>query len=204
MDIQAELKHMSDEIFHEELSKKMLDASLQEMEEDAFLIPEDEYNEGVAELTKIFRDDQRAKFDQMEELCKQNIMYLIKFAFGRGLYTALEQYFVEQSQEEPFRKLVEEQILQYPEMTQYSEYFDRREQIHGLYRQLKAELNERRARRRIRRRFLFPFAGASLADAVREWNERGKERLRSFRDRTKGGKKKGGSDEPNETNEKGE
>ena len=137
MDIQAELKHMSDEIFHEELSKKMLDASLQEMEEDDFLIPEDEYNEGVAELTKIFRDDQRAKFDQMEELCKQNIMYLIKFAFGRGLYTALEQYFVEQSQEEPFRKLVEEQILQYPEMTQYSEYFDRREQIHGLYRQLK-------------------------------------------------------------------
>ena len=82
MDIQAELKHMSDEIFHEELSKKMLDASLQEMEEDDFLIPEDEYNEGVAELTKIFRDDQRAKFDQMEELCKQNIMYLIKFAFG--------------------------------------------------------------------------------------------------------------------------
>ena len=142
MDIQAELKHMSDEIFHEELSKKMLDASLQEMEEDDFLIPEDEYNEGVAELTKIFRDDQRAKFDQMEELCKQNIMYLIKFAFGRGLYTALEQYFVEQSQEEPFRKLVEEQILQYPEMTQYSEYFDRREQIHGLYRQLKAELND--------------------------------------------------------------
>lgn len=142
MDIQAELKHMSDEIFHEELSKKMLDASLQEMEEDDFLIPEDEYNEGVAELTKIFRDDQRAKFDQMEGLCKQNIMYLIKFAFGRGLYTALEQYFVEQSQEEPFRKLVEEQILQYPEMTQYSEYFDRREQIHGLYRQLKAELND--------------------------------------------------------------
>ena len=72
------------------------------------------------------------------------------------------------------------------------------------YEELKAELNERRARRRIRRRFLFPFAGASLADAGREWNERGKERLRSFRDRTNGGKKKGGSDEPNETNEKGE
>ena len=72
------------------------------------------------------------------------------------------------------------------------------------YEELKAELNERRARRRIRRRFLFPFAGASLADAVREWNERGKGRLRSFRDRTKGGKKKGGSDEPNEKNEKGE
>lgn len=72
------------------------------------------------------------------------------------------------------------------------------------YEELKAELNERRVRRQIRRRFLFPFAGASLADAVREWNERGKERLRSFRDRAKGGKKKGGSDEPNETNEKGE
>lgn len=72
------------------------------------------------------------------------------------------------------------------------------------YEELKAELNERRVRRQIRRRFLFPFAGASLADAVREWNERGKERLRSFRDRTKGGKKKADSDEPNEKNEKGE
>ncbi len=72
------------------------------------------------------------------------------------------------------------------------------------YEELKAELNERRARRQIRRRFLFPFAGASLADAVREWSERGKERLRTLRGRTKGGRKKGGSDEPSEKNEKGE
>lgn len=35
------------------------------------------------------------------------------------------------------------------------------------YEELKAELNERRKERQIRRRFLFPFAGALLGDAVR-------------------------------------
>lgn len=62
------------------------------------------------------------------------------------------------------------------------------------YEELKAELNERRKERQIRRRFLFPFAGAPLGDAVRELYGRYKDRLsESFPRRGKGprGKKKG-------------
>ena len=54
-----------------------------------------------------------------------------------------------------------------------------KEAVH--YEKLKAELNERRRRRRIRRRFLFPFAGASLPDAVRLWYARDALRLRLLR-----------------------
>ena len=51
-----------------------------------------------------------------------------------------------------------------------------KEAVH--YEKLKAAINERRAARKLRRRFLFPFAGASLSDAVRDMLERQKERLR--------------------------
>lgn len=54
-----------------------------------------------------------------------------------------------------------------------------KEAVH--YEELKAALNERRAARQLRRRFLFPFAGASLSDTVREMLERQKERLRVVR-----------------------
>lgn len=42
------------------------------------------------------------------------------------------------------------------------------------YEELKNAINERRAKNRQKRRFLFPFAGASLKDSVSEWYEKKK------------------------------
>lgn len=142
MDIQAELDRMADEVFDMRRYKTLLEASLQEMQEDDFLIPENEYQQGVAALNAIFQGEQRAALEEMEALRRKNAVYLIKFGFARGLFTALEQYFVEQSQQEPFQKLVADQILHYPEMTRYQEYFDRHEQARTLYAQLEAGLTD--------------------------------------------------------------
>ncbi len=54
-----------------------------------------------------------------------------------------------------------------------------REAVH--YERLKAALNDLRAERRQRRRFLFPFAGGSLLDAVQRLHARNMERLRALR-----------------------
>lgn len=59
-----------------------------------------------------------------------------------------------------------------------------REAVH--YERLKAALNELRAERRQKRRFLFPFAGASVADMLAKMRGRSKERLQAFRTRKKG------------------
>ena len=69
------------------------------------------------------------------------------------------------------------------------------------YEELKAAINERRAARRLRRHFLFPFAGAPLSDTVRDMLERQKERLRTVRDSVR--RKKGEPDKKDEQ-EKGE
>ena len=61
-----------------------------------------------------------------------------------------------------------------------------KEAVH--YEQLKASLNEWRAEHRQKRRFLFPFAGASFLDAVRDLHARSMERLRSLKGRRKGGR----------------
>ena len=74
-----------------------------------------------------------------------------------------------------------------------------KEAVH--YEELKAALNERRAARRQKLRFLFPFAGASLSDAVHDMLERQKERLRTVRDSVR--RKKGEPDKKDEQ-EKGE
>ena len=58
-----------------------------------------------------------------------------------------------------------------------------REAVH--YERLKAALNELRAERRQKRRFLFPFAGASVADMLAKMRGRSKERLQAFRTRKK-------------------
>lgn len=58
-----------------------------------------------------------------------------------------------------------------------------KEAVH--YEELKASINEWRASRRQKRRFLFPFAGASLFDAVSEWAEKQKERIRGLSKRKK-------------------
>lgn len=68
-----------------------------------------------------------------------------------------------------------------------------KEAVH--YEQLKAALNERRAASRQKRRFLFPFAGASLADAVRELHERNIQRLQAVRDKFGKGRRGRGSNE---------
>ena len=75
-----------------------------------------------------------------------------------------------------------------------------REAVH--YEELKAALNERRAARRQKLRFLFPFAGASLSDAVRDMLERQKERLRTVRDSVR--RKKGDGNKEKDEQEKGE
>lgn len=62
-----------------------------------------------------------------------------------------------------------------------------KEAVH--YEQLKVAINERRAASRQRRRFLFPFAGASLTDAVRGLHERNLQRLQAMREKI--GKKQG-------------
>lgn len=73
------------------------------------------------------------------------------------------------------------------------------------YEELKAALNERRAERRQKRRFLFPFAGASLSDTVRDLLERGRERIRSARGRGRNDKKpRGGTDGKNDSEKGGE
>ena len=74
-----------------------------------------------------------------------------------------------------------------------------KEAVH--YEELKAALNERRAARRQKLRFLFPFAGASLSDAVHDMLERQKERLRTVRDSVR--RKKGEPGKKDEE-EKGE
>ena len=75
-----------------------------------------------------------------------------------------------------------------------------REAVH--YEELKAAINERRAARRQKLRFLFPFAGASLSDAVRDMLERQKERLRTVRDSVR--RKKGDGNKEKDEQEKGE
>lgn len=67
-----------------------------------------------------------------------------------------------------------------------------KEAVH--YEQLKAALNERRAASRQKRRFLFPFAGASLADAVRELHERNIQRLQAVRDKFGKGRRRGSAE----------
>mgnify|MGYP000023158710 FL=1 len=73
-----------------------------------------------------------------------------------------------------------------------------KEAVH--YEELKAALNERRAARRQKLRFLFPFAGGSLSETVRDMLERQKERLRTVRDSVR--RKRGNGDKDEE--EKGE
>ena len=74
-----------------------------------------------------------------------------------------------------------------------------KEAVH--YEQLKAALNERRAARRQKLRFLFPFAGASVTDTVRDLLLRQRERLRAVHGSVR--RKKGESDKKDEQ-EKGE
>lgn len=59
-----------------------------------------------------------------------------------------------------------------------------KEAVH--YERLKAALNELRAERRQKRRFLFPFAGASVADMLAKMRERNREKWQSLRSRNKG------------------
>lgn len=47
------------------------------------------------------------------------------------------------------------------------------------YEELKAAINERRLVNKQRRRFLFPFAGASFRDSVNDWYAKKKEEIRA-------------------------
>lgn len=54
------------------------------------------------------------------------------------------------------------------------------------YEELKAAINERRKRNMQRRKFLFPFAGASFSESVNEWYEKKKKEFLSRRKKNKG------------------
>ena len=47
------------------------------------------------------------------------------------------------------------------------------------YGELKASINERRRKNRLRKKFLFPFAGASFKDSVSDWLESRKASLQA-------------------------
>lgn len=66
------------------------------------------------------------------------------------------------------------------------------------YEELKAALNEMRAERRQKRKFLFPFAGASVMDMLRGLSEKGKARLQALRTRRKDGRGADGQQEEDE------
>lgn len=58
------------------------------------------------------------------------------------------------------------------------------------YEELKAAINERRKQNKQRRRFLFPFAGASFFDSVSEWYEKKKGEFAARKEKRRNGEEK--------------
>ncbi len=126
MDIRKEIKALAERVFNDNLFKTVLDAVLQEMEDDGYEISEREYREGKEGLANLLNASQKKVLDEAEALYEANLKYAMQFAFKRGIYIGFSQYFSKEPTEQPFYDYVQKDILFMPRMKHHFDYYERR------------------------------------------------------------------------------
>lgn len=140
MHIRNELTAMAERMFSDDLLDTILAAYKEEMDDAECGISEEEYRKGAKVLSSALNERQKSDLSEMERLCNENIKYALRFGFMRGVYAGFQQHFTEDSAEQPFHKLVENQLLTEPQMERYPEYCQRRDDANELYHTLEKQL----------------------------------------------------------------
>ncbi len=133
MKFSNELTAMTDRLFSSDLIDRALSDYKQEMKDDFLDINEKEFEEGVQFLSSMLTAEQKEKLSVMENLFIENITYSFRFAFTRGLYIGFQQYFVQDTTNNPFEDYIINQLLTNPNMKRYTEYSERLESINSIY-----------------------------------------------------------------------
>lgn len=141
MYVKKELQLMFERMFSENLFKTVLEGYIKEMDEDGTGISEQEYIQGKKELALILNEEQTAALLEMESLCEKNVKYALRFGFTQGTYVGFQQFFVEETTQEPFEDFVVNQLLTEPHMKRYGEYYQRRTQFNEINRVLEIQLD---------------------------------------------------------------
>lgn len=141
MNFKNELKALAERMFNNELLDTFLEAYRQEAKGGGYEIEEKEYSEGVEALSATLNEEQKTIFVKMEDLCKENIKYGVRFGFTSGVFAGFQQYFVEKTTDQPFENFVHNQILLEPNMKNYSDYYRRRCEINDMNTTLDEQLD---------------------------------------------------------------
>jgi len=129
MNFKREVEAISGRVITEDLMKTIIDDYIEKSKND---IGEVEYREAVSALAGV-DDVDGTMLTEAEALCRENIKYVIKFGYERGIYACFRQYFDADASDRPFADYAEKQILIMPEMLRHSEFRNRRTVINDMY-----------------------------------------------------------------------
>lgn len=141
MNIERELKLLTQKIGSDELLDKILETYLEEMLEVYFYDVEKECQDSRQVLERVFSNEQKKMSEVIEILFKENMKYGIGFGFKKGLYSGFEQYFVKESTEDCFEKYAYDDLLKIPGMKKHKKYYERRTNINKLFEKIQKNLN---------------------------------------------------------------
>lgn len=143
MNVENNLQEIESYMFHDALLEKLLADYKQEMEDSGFSIVEREYEEGEDALQKLLTAAQSSNLSKAEKLCRENTKWMMQFGFSKGLYAAFHQFYKDKTPEEPFETFAAGQIRTVPNMTQYTEYYEKRKTTNAIFSELEAQLGEK-------------------------------------------------------------
>jgi len=126
MDIRKELYTLTERMFTDEL----LDAMFRE---------EDERQYGSFDKQGL---PEQEKINEMEQLSRENLLFVLKYSFRRGMYAGFRQVFTKESTKCPFRELIENTILTLPGMKRERKFYERRCRIYEIQLELEEKLPE--------------------------------------------------------------
>ena len=133
MNIEEELKKITENIGTKELITKILSAYLEEMKSKEFIDSEQEYQQSKQILNFVLTNGEKENLIKMERLFRENMQYSMGFGFKRGIYAGYEQFFSLENTKDSFGKFVYDELLVMPNMKKYTTYYNRQTEINMLF-----------------------------------------------------------------------